>query len=109
MRIGTGWLQKLASFWKRRSLKGDSNFILVELLSIARMVAFRGRGHNESKKLAVDYVINCTGPDENCQRVNSPLLKDLLNQKLVRPDPLFLGLDANESGALVEASGVMFT
>jgi len=69
-------------------------------------VSYRKRGMAESKKLYVDYVINCTGPCDDCRRVNSPLLSDLLDQKLVRPHPLFLGLDTTDNGALLDAGGV---
>ena len=72
----------------------------------AAEVTYRSRGHREPKTLRVDHVINCTGPDGDCRRVDNPLLTDLLHQKLVRPDPLFLGLDTAENGALLDASGV---
>jgi uncharacterized NAD(P)/FAD-binding protein YdhS len=72
----------------------------------AAEVTYRNRGHRESKTLHVDHVINCTGPDGDCRRVDNPLLTDLFDQKLVRPDPLFLGLDTAENGALLDARGV---
>jgi len=34
------------------------------------------------------------------------LLSDLLDQRLVRPHPLFLGLDTADTGALLNAGGV---
>jgi len=69
-------------------------------------VSYRKRGRRKSRKLGVDYVINCTGPDGDCRRVDSPLLSNLLNQQLVRPDPLLLGLDTAEDGALLDVRGV---
>lgn len=69
-------------------------------------VSYRDRVRGESKQLCVDYVINCTGPDGDCRRVQSPLLNDLLSQKLARPDPLFLGLDTAADGALLNACGL---
>ncbi len=68
-------------------------------------VSYRDRGHGELEKLRIDYVINCTGPHDDCRNPNSPLLSDLLNQKLIRPGPLFLGLDTAENGALLDANG----
>jgi uncharacterized NAD(P)/FAD-binding protein YdhS len=38
--------------------------------------------------------------------VASPLLHNLLGQGLVRPDPLFLGFDVAEDGALIDSSGL---
>ena len=69
-------------------------------------VSYRKRSTGESKTLRTDYVINCTGPENDCRKMKSPLLSDLLNRKLVRPDPLFLGLDTADNGALLDADGV---
>jgi len=69
-------------------------------------VSYRNRGDRESRKICVDYVINCTGPDGDCRRTDSPLLNNLLDQQMVRPDTLFLGLDTAENGALLDARGV---
>ena len=68
-------------------------------------VRYRDRGDGNTKELRVDYAINCTGPDDDCSRVKSPLLRDLLARKLVRTDPLSLGLDTADNGALLDASG----
>jgi len=55
--------------------------------------------------LRVDRVINCTGPETNCQRINDPLIKSLLAQGLARPDALSLGLDTDSRGALIGREG----
>lgn len=68
-------------------------------------VTYRDRESGRLKRLRVDQVINCTGPESDCRRIESPLLRDLLRQKLVRPDPLFVGLDATSEGALLDAFG----
>ena len=59
----------------------------------------------ETRSLRVARVINCTGPEADCRRIENPLLNNLLRQKMVRPDPLFLGLDTSEDGALIDARG----
>ena len=69
-------------------------------------VSYRDRRSGELRKLSVDRVINCTGPDADVGRINDPLLKDLLSQNLVRPDVLFLGLDTAEDGALIDGRGI---
>ena len=69
-------------------------------------ISYRKRSTGESKTLRTDYVINCTGPENDCRKMKSPLLSNLLNRKLVRPDPLFLGLDTADDGALLDAHGV---
>lgn len=68
-------------------------------------VTYRDRHSGESRTLRVSRVINCTGPDSDCRRVTNSLLKDLIQQKTVRPDPLFLGLDTADDGALIAGDG----
>ena len=46
------------------------------------------------------------GPETDCRKLNHPLVNDLLSQGLVRPDPLRLGLDVAEDGAVIDAEGV---
>ena len=68
-------------------------------------VTYRDRKTGELKPLRVGRVINCTGPEVDCRKTENLLLTNLLNQKLVRPGPLFLGLDTSEQGALIDAAG----
>ena len=69
------------------------------------VVCYRERTTGPLNELRVGRVINCTGPESDCRKVASPLLQSLLRQGLVRPDPLFLGLDAAEDGALIDVAG----
>jgi uncharacterized NAD(P)/FAD-binding protein YdhS len=68
-------------------------------------VTFRDRKSGEAKLLRVDRVINCTGPESDCRRLENPLLAALLVNGLARPDPLFLGLDVSADGGLVGRDG----
>jgi len=68
-------------------------------------VTYRDRKTGQLKGLRVASVINCTGPEVDCRRIDNPLLTNLAAEKLVRPDPLFLGLDTSEDGALINAYG----
>jgi len=68
-------------------------------------VTYCDRSTGEKRSLRVGLVINCTGPEADCRRIENPLLNNLLRQKMVRPDPLFLGLDASEDGALIDGRG----
>lgn len=76
-------------------------------------VAIRPRGSDQSYVFNVDAVVNCSGSESDYRRLDSPLVKDLLVQRLIRPDPLALGLDVADNGALVDAegaaSGFLFT
>lgn len=68
-------------------------------------VTYRTRHAATLERMRVLRIINCTGPEVNCRRIENLLLNNLQRQGLVRPDPLFLGLDTSERGALLDSSG----
>jgi uncharacterized NAD(P)/FAD-binding protein YdhS len=68
-------------------------------------VTYCARESGQLERLRVDRVINCTGPESDCRKVDDALLTNLMRQKLARPDPLFLGLDVSPDGALIDAHG----
>jgi len=68
-------------------------------------VTYRQRGTGDHQHLFVDRVINCTGAETDCRKLISPLLKQLREGGLIRPDPLGLGLDVDENGALLNEHG----
>ena len=68
-------------------------------------LTYRERKTGASRSLHVDRVVNCTGPDGDFRRVNSPLVSSLIDRSLARPDDLSLGLDVAENGALIDESG----
>jgi uncharacterized NAD(P)/FAD-binding protein YdhS len=50
-------------------------------------------------------LIDCSGLNGDCTRRDQPLLKQLLETGLIRPDPLRLGLDVSEEGAVIDRDG----
>jgi uncharacterized NAD(P)/FAD-binding protein YdhS len=56
-------------------------------------------------ELAAGWLINCTGPATDITTTTDPLLRHLLDSGLARPDPLRLGLDTDDHGALRDAGG----
>ena len=64
-------------------------------------VSYRDRKSGKANSFWVDRVINCTGPESDCRRLESSLMSSLLAKGLARPDPLFLGLDVSLDGALI--------
>lgn len=70
------------------------------------VVAFRRRCDGQIEKLRVGRVINCTGPEADWRRIDNPLLTSLFAQGLARPDSLFLGLDVDENGSIINQDGV---
>jgi uncharacterized NAD(P)/FAD-binding protein YdhS len=69
-------------------------------------VTYRERKTGQLKKLLVDRVVNCTGPEGDYRRVSSPLLLDLMQKQQARPDALSLGLDVVDDGAVVDTHGL---
>ena len=65
------------------------------------------RGESRTERLSVGLVINCTGPSRDIRQGSSALLRSLLDAGLARPGPLALGLDVDDSGALVRADGTV--
>ena len=68
-------------------------------------VTIRQRSSGRVKTLRVDRMINCTGSENDCRCIDDPLLTSLFSQGLARPDSLFLGLDVDKYGGLIDASG----
>ena len=69
------------------------------------LVHLRGPSPGELEAVAVDRVINCTGAGTEVTESPSPLLRSLLGQGMVRPDPLGLGLDVDRSGLALDGAG----
>jgi len=68
-------------------------------------VVFRNRKSGSRQQLQVERVINCTGSETDYRRIDDPLLKSLFAQDEARPDPLFLGLDVDAKGAVLDFQG----
>ena len=68
-------------------------------------VLFLDRKKGTTDTLWVNRVINCTGPESDCRRIQDSLVTSLFVQGLARPDGLFMGLDVNETGALLDVNG----
>jgi uncharacterized NAD(P)/FAD-binding protein YdhS len=68
-------------------------------------VNWRDRRSDTERHLRVRHIVNCTGPETDCRRIESPLLESLLRDGFARPDRFALGLDCNDNGALMDARG----
>jgi uncharacterized NAD(P)/FAD-binding protein YdhS len=68
-------------------------------------VRWRPRGENSERILAVDRVINCTGPEYDLRNTRNRLWHSLFTRGMAAPDPLGLGVATDEFGALRDASG----
>jgi uncharacterized NAD(P)/FAD-binding protein YdhS len=68
-------------------------------------VMWRPRGSNSAAPLAVDAIVNATGPDYAVERGAVPLLNSLRAIGLVSADALSLGLRTAEHGACMDSQG----
>lgn len=68
-------------------------------------VRWRPRGESFERILAVDRVINCTGPEYDLRNSQNRLWRSLFARGVAVPDPLGLGLSTEEFGALRDVNG----
>ena len=75
-------------------------------------VTIRLRATGEPRTFRVGAVINCTGPATDVRTAGDPLLDALFHWGQARPDPLGLGIQVAEDGAVIghrgEPSRVLF-
>jgi uncharacterized NAD(P)/FAD-binding protein YdhS len=62
----------------------------------AIVVAIRKRRANAPHSLRFAYAFNCTGPLHSIERTKDPLLRGLLDARLVRSDRLGIGLEVDD-------------
>lgn len=67
-------------------------------------VIIRTRRH-ERCAVRVGHVVNCTGPGSDIVHAGDPVIDSLVEAGVARAGPVELGLDVDDSGALVDASG----
>jgi uncharacterized NAD(P)/FAD-binding protein YdhS len=75
-----------------------------EVVNAQAEVAVRLRS-GERKVIRVGSVLNCTGPATDVRTVGDPLLDYLFHWGQARPDPLGLGIDVSEDGAVISRLG----
>ncbi len=71
----------------------------------AARVTWRPRGAAAGDSLSVRRIINCTGPQGDVLRTGEPLLRQLVDDGMIRPDPLRLGIDVDAGSHVIGADG----
>ena len=66
---------------------------------------FKPRGQTSIQALSVAAIINCTGPSMAIGPDSQPLLQQLIEDRLLAPDPCGLGLNVNDRHQLTDAQG----
>jgi uncharacterized NAD(P)/FAD-binding protein YdhS len=77
----------------------------IEPVDADLLATWRPRGAAGSQQLQVQRVINCSGPATDYERVGDPLVAQLIEAGLARPDPYRLGLHATDQGSLIGRDG----
>jgi uncharacterized NAD(P)/FAD-binding protein YdhS len=68
---------------------------------------FRPRGADALASILAARVVNCAGPGADFDRIAHPLVRALLDDGTVRPDPLRLGLEVTGTCALLNRTGAI--
>jgi uncharacterized NAD(P)/FAD-binding protein YdhS len=121
------FLSRLARFWEvhRHRVPQATGARIDGLRRSGRLVVHRGRvsGVTEqggglralitdgegTTELEVGWLLNGTGQGTDAARTADPLLRDLFDSGLARPDPLGLGIAAAADGAVLDRSGTPST
>ncbi|WP_443969610.1 FAD/NAD(P)-binding protein [Sphingobium sp. CR28] len=68
-------------------------------------ISWRPRGQRDTKTIMARRAINCTGPLGDLARTRDPLLQQLRDAGLIRPDSLAIGIDVDREGHAINAQG----
>jgi len=68
-------------------------------------VIWRPRGASQRQRWLAHCIFNCTGPDSRVANSEDPLVRSLLADGLMVPDPLELGILASDAGEVIGAGG----
>ena len=117
------FLRHVARYWEvhRHRMPPATARRITELRCTGRLSVLQGRitavaGDHAGLRVRVDragtsaeltagWLVNGTGPGSDITATADPLLQDLLSSGLARPDPLRLGIDADSTGAVLDAAG----
>jgi len=101
-------------FWIKLwpSLFGAATFIVagrIESISTTKentfCINYRERSSKNRLTIFADAVINCMGPESDYEKLDDPLIKNLLKRGMIKTDQLKLGLDCTPEGIIIDKSG----
>jgi uncharacterized NAD(P)/FAD-binding protein YdhS len=98
--------QLQAAMQRGQLVVGAARIAAIEAAETSVLARVRRRGSSSIESLEVARAINCSGPETNYKASSDPLIRDLLARGFARPDPLGLGLEVSEQGALLNKDGV---
>ena len=68
-------------------------------------VSFKRRRDQKIYEVIVARVINCTGPLSDINKLERPLIKNLVSRKMIHADEMKLGIDATIDGTILNSDG----
>ncbi|MBV9491920.1 MAG: FAD/NAD(P)-binding protein [Verrucomicrobia bacterium] len=119
------FLRHLRAYWEPHRHRASPEALAVknDLETRGSLVCYRGRVQRitenatgleaefievrrpDSRRLQVNYVVNCTGPECNYHKLKDPLVMQLFLRGLITPDPLFLGIEVGPEGIVYNVYG----
>jgi uncharacterized NAD(P)/FAD-binding protein YdhS len=106
---------KAAEKLGRMRLSGQLEIVKGRLRDIKQNGGFNIRYFSDGvdKQASAGVLINCIGSESNYEKIDVPLIQNLLKRGLIQPDSLRLGLNATPDGHIIglndRPSDVMFT
>lgn len=96
-------LSEMQAHGKLEILRGRLSVIKIDT---ANKFITTYRSVDSETSLVTDVVINCIGSESNFERIDSPLVKDLLASGTIRNDDLSMGIAADENYRIIDSNGV---
>jgi uncharacterized NAD(P)/FAD-binding protein YdhS len=96
-------------------LSGQLEIVKGRLRDVSSNGAFNIRYFSNAvdKKASADVLVNCIGSESNYEKIDVPLVRNLLKRGLIQPDTLRLGLNATPDGHIIglddRPSNVIYT
>jgi uncharacterized NAD(P)/FAD-binding protein YdhS len=121
------FMQHLRHLWgvARHRIPRESAALLYELLSAGQLRVVAGRiksiGVSLENEFLIEYhersskrvtflhaavIVNCMGPESDYEKLEDPLVDNLLKRALIRTDVLKLGIDCTPEGAVIGKNGL---
>ena len=77
----------------------------ITVLPNGATVSYRRRGRAETESMRVGKIVECVGVAAAPRDSANPVLRNLLQQGLIQPDPIGIGLDVTPDCAVIDRSG----
>ncbi|HMT28825.1 MAG TPA: FAD/NAD(P)-binding protein [Bacteroidia bacterium] len=68
-------------------------------------VSIQRKNNQDVLKIDVSRIINCTGPESNITKIKNPLIRNMLESKIVSPGDLQMGFKAKADGTIIHPDG----